>query len=907
MDFAAKLAALRTALDAITTAYNAHEEAGEGDYHNPLRWIKQDLEALVRNAWVDSQVFGQAIDAIKQNAESAKLPEDAASVVSGLTTTLESLDHEFASTDAFKYVVNAAVKSLAEAKPGGNLDSNSTDNSAAESTTSAVTNGIIFAEQSQPDKHIYRMLVIREGLSGNRVMYPGDILQESASRLNDRPIYIDHPENVGTPEMKARSITSKVGWWSDSTYAEGIDLPDGTKTNGIIATANLITPENSPAPWFPGFVREALTRGKPDMVGISILASGRFTLRRSPEHGIYKEANHIAKYLSADAVAEPGAGGQVYAIAASKGTDKDVKFWETATAEDVAKASYEQCMEGWNLREDLRDAIKSRIATLISESENGKSGDGGDDEDEDEKKRKAAAKAKADAEAAESLRLHAEGSKPNGSRADDGIVAEANKVLARVLEREAKSSLREILAESKLPASVKTSITEEVNAMIAEGSIPDDAKISTLVKRYEAIAESAIAASGADLPGKGNHGILSAGTMIPPGGIVREGDMITPIEQASLAMDQFFGVPIAENKRGKFPMIHSFAEFYRGVTGDVEVRGYYDKDRAALGDFWESSTFAEALPSAANIVGGGTITMQSLLGTSMNRALFNFYQGQPKWWSSITTRGNLSNMKQQDRVRLHNFGSLTQRSTHSTEEYTELLWGETAETYQPRTYGNLVTVGRIAIINDDLRGIQAIPRLLAQSAIVTINEHHSALFTANSGNGPVLADTVQVFNAAGHQGNRITQSLNRTSSIAARRVIMKMQNDAGKRIGLMPKTLLVPIDLEDVGYELIRSERTPGSANNEPNILSDGERGLSNLVVVPNWTNEANWYMMADPAQLTSIETGFLFGREDPEFFEQTTPSVGMVFTNDVMAFKIRHDYGASWLDYRGAVGSIPS
>jgi hypothetical protein len=260
-------------------------------------------------------------------------------------------------------------------------------------------------------------------------------------------------------------------------------------------------------------------------------------------------------------------------------------------------------------------------------------------------------------------------------------------------------------------------------------------------------------------------------------------------------------------------------------------------------------------------------------------------------------------MKTQTRIGLHNFGSLTERTVDGA-EYTELDWNETAETFTPTEYGNVVTVGRRSIINDDLRGIQAIPELLGQSAAVTINEYVSALFTANSGNGPALADGQQVFNAANHQGNRVTTGLTRTNVLALRKVIQSMNNAASKRIGLVPRFILGPIDLEPDMWELVTSERVPESANNAPNILSSAA-GLRAAISVPNWTDANNWYLMCDPAQITGIELGFLFGREDPEMFTQNDPSTGMTFTHDAMAWKIRHDYGGDWVDYRAAAAAI--
>lgn len=63
--------------------------------------------------------------------------------------------------------------------------------------------------------------------------------------------------------------------------------------------------------------------------------------------------------------------------------------------------------------------------------------------------------------------------------------------------------------------------------------------------------------------------------------------------------------------------------------------------------------------------------------------------------------------------------------------------------------------------------------------------------------------------------------------------------------------------------------------------------------------------MLADPAQIESMELGFLNGREEPELIVQDQPSRESVFTNDAISWKVRHVFGGGWLDYRGAFGSI--
>ena len=78
-------------------------------------------------------------------------------------------------------------------------------------------------------------------------------------------------------------------------------------------------------------------------------------------------------------------------------------------------------------------------------------------------------------------------------------------------------------------------------------------------------------------------------------------------------------------------------------------------------------------------------------------------------------------------------------------------------------------------------------------------------------------------------------------------------------------------------------------------------------IVVPQFTTAYQWYLLADPAQIESIEIGFLNGREEPELLVQDNPTAGAVFTNDAISYKVRHIYGLGWLDYRGAFAALPA
>ena len=154
-------------------------------------------------------------------------------------------------------------------------------------------------------------------------------------------------------------------------------------------------------------------------------------------------------------------------------------------------------------------------------------------------------------------------------------------------------------------------------------------------------------------------------------------------------------------------------EAYVQVTGDAGVTGTVNPSLSIAREANEVTT---------------TVMNQALLN-SMTKRLVQDYDGQPQDWRRFVTIRALRDFKSQDRIRLHDFASLSTVSEGSA--YTNLPWDDTRETYAPVKKGNLVVVTREAILNDDLDAIRKVPSKLAIAAAITINEFVYGLFTGN--------------------------------------------------------------------------------------------------------------------------------------------------------------------------------
>lgn len=598
---------------------------------------------------------------------------------------------------------------------------------------------------------------------------------------------------------------------------------------------------NSGVPWLRPLLLELSEEGKLDLIGLSLLGLGKNSFKKI-DGKLVKYSEGISYVRSVDLVDIPGAGGKVI---------------ESISESDDNKVRRE-LME---LGELTVDALKEANPELYEKI----------------------LKLSAGNVATEEL------PKPKEEPINNSNVNQEDKlndVIHRMEVRESNGILTDVLRESNLPQPIKDSLKKKFTDKVFKQSDLDD---EVTIYR-ESVASVSTYGDG----GRENSFRLPMSAQI-----------ITSEERMQAAMDKLFDLEV-DDKFADVPRLSGIKEAYLAITDDYE----FTWGAIPLDDRIREG--AGATPTASKIVGGSTVTFSNVLGTSMNRRLIRQYRRQTMWWEPFTTIVSLNDLKQQDRNRLESLGALSERTTAGA-EYVELTWAEFVHTYTPTEYGNLVPIAQRAIVDDDLRSLARVADEMGRSAGITLNEYVDNLFTQNSGDGPVFQDIDQaggsesasenVFQGSGtaEHNNRITSALNRSSFNDAATRIRLMLDKSTKRIGLEERYLLVPVELREVALQLERSSMVPDSANRAVNIFA----GTFKTIVVPNFTDANNWYLMSSPDQIDMLEMGFLNGRREPELFVQSDPTAGMNFTHDVVAYKIRHRYGGGWIDYRGSVASI--
>ena len=169
-----------------------------------------------------------------------------------------------------------------------------------------------------------------------------------------------------------------------------------------------------------------------------------------------------------------------------------------------------------------------------------------------------------------------------------------------------------------------------------------------------------------------------------------------------------------------------------------------------------------------------------------------------------------------------------------------------------------------------------------------------ALLALNAGLGPVMDDGNTLFHAS--HGNIGTGAALSQDSVDSDRVLMTQQKEPGGKdyLALQPSILLVPAGLRAKAIEVNGAEfnETVNKNDRKPNTV----RGLYSDIVDSPRISGTRRYSFAAPTDAPVLEVDFLDGNEQP-FLEQEAG-----FSVDGNRFKVRHDFGVSVVDYRGAV-----
>lgn len=284
------------------------------------------------------------------------------------------------------------------------------------------------------------------------------------------------------------------------------------------------------------------------------------------------------------------------------------------------------------------------------------------------------------------------------------------------------------------------------------------------------------------------------------------------------------------------------------------------------------------------------IQVPGILSNTANKFVRIGFEAIESTWRAISAIGNVSDFKTRTTYSLT--GDLTYDVLHNGGKITHGTLGEESYTNRAKTYAKMLQISRQDIINDDMDALTRAPVRLGRGAALKLNEIFWAAFLNNaaifsSGNANLLEGTTYALTAG-------------IGALNGANLMFKDQLDPdGNPLGIMPRILLVPNELETIALQLMNSNLLNLDGQFDPS-----ERGSTNVfagryrVAVSSYlTSATNWYLIADPMDLPLIETVFLNGQESP-----TVETAEAQFDELGIQMRGYHDFGVAYQEYRAGV-----
>lgn len=322
--------------------------------------------------------------------------------------------------------------------------------------------------------------------------------------------------------------------------------------------------------------------------------------------------------------------------------------------------------------------------------------------------------------------------------------------------------------------------------------------------------------------------------------------------------------------------VRSFREAYIDITGDKYVTGDLRK--------CSKTRMVEALDSSS---------LPEVLGEAIHKKMIAEYNQPDQYeiWRQLAQVVPVTDFRNQERVRYGGYGDLPIVAESGNYGALASPTDESAA-YKVAKRGGTEKITLELIKNDNNGVIMKIPGKMARAAKRTLSKFVLDFIRLN----PAIYDNKALAHV--DHANLLTAALDKNSWAAARLAMIKQAEfGSAEPLGIAPRLLLVPADLEETANNIF----IRGDNNDE-----DFTQSQKPKILVPwYWTDPNDWVAMANPLDIPGIEVGFLDGNEEPELFVQDNPTVGSLFTNDEITYKIRHIYGGVIEDYRGFVKSV--
>lgn len=318
---------------------------------------------------------------------------------------------------------------------------------------------------------------------------------------------------------------------------------------------------------------------------------------------------------------------------------------------------------------------------------------------------------------------------------------------------------------------------------------------------------------------------------------------------------------------------------------------------------WYNSTEAIELRES-----GSTTDFVTYLADKINKMFFARYERWPSDWSSWVKQVPLTDFKQMTSVGYTGIPELLK--VREGGDYKDTNISEiVGPTMQLEKFGRTFSLTYETIVNDDLGKLAEIPNMMAEAALDTLSVDIVQRTLETPGNA---YDGTAFFHAS-HGNLNASQALSE-AGVANSIVAMRSQTDTeGRKIRIMPKTLLIPPALEFVAKRILADTHVPqpGTGLTSANVVANS----LTPIVEPYLTDTTDWYVLADPqVGRPAFQIGFMNGRAQPDVYLKD-PAIKLLlggmahnpysFEFDEIDWKVRHHWDAAPWEWRAAYKNV--
>lgn len=276
-----------------------------------------------------------------------------------------------------------------------------------------------------------------------------------------------------------------------------------------------------------------------------------------------------------------------------------------------------------------------------------------------------------------------------------------------------------------------------------------------------------------------------------------------------------------------------------------------------------------------------------ILERTITEAVLMTYRKKALTWKKWCAVGSVSDFRSHERLRLGSFGNLD-KLTEGGEYKNKAIPDGEKESVSIGTKGNIISITREAIINDDLGYFMRMATMLGGAAARTVEADAYTYLLSN----PKLKDGKPIVHAS--RGNLQTAAAMSEDSLDKMRQAMASMKDisGNDELDIIPYLLMVNAAQKLTADKWMKSATLPGQDN--PAIMN-GVSGMAEVLATSRLSSiNKGFYLFADPSDSPVIEVNFLFGNEEPFIDTQDGWRI------DGTEMKVRLDYGVGAVDYRG-------